>query len=288
MKSAAATPTLPSPLQGEGFNPSPCEGGGQGWGSVLDLRECLLGDCLACGVRPEKGTQDRSRVENDRRGLGITTRDGQQIGRLKVLGPHEAAGPGAVRLLLSHQELMLWRGRDRRQVPGLHANQAPPIGMAKQLSHAVTIAGVGVDLQVPGWKSNALRRARPAPLVEAVDRDGALWSADSRSRREAVGAMKIASEHPEGERFGAGQEMEEGFLLGGVALEGAHVAPGHAQDAVLVEADFADAAFAGADQATVAAGITAHRAVGEPFVELPFHRQSVELIGKCAHRSRAL
>ena len=78
----------------------------------------------------------------------------------------------------------------------------------------------------------------------------------------AVAAVEIAAQHAEGQRVGAGQHVEEGLFLDRVALQAGHVAPGHAQLAVLVEAHLADAAPPGADQAAVPAGQAAHRPSG--------------------------
>src|SRR5687767_15491571 len=66
--------------------------------------------------------------------------------------------------------------------------------------------------------------------------------------------MEIAAEHPERQRVGAGQDVEEGLFFDGVAGEGADVAVGDEEGAVVVEAYAADAVAAGLDEAAVAAG----------------------------------
>ena len=48
----------------------------------------------------------------------------------------------------------------------------------------------------------------------------------------AVPAVQIAAQHAEGERVGAGQGVEERFLLDRVALQRAHVAAGDLEQAV--------------------------------------------------------
>ena len=70
----------------------------------------------------------------------------------------------------------------------------------------------------------------------------------------AVAAVEIATEHAERQRVGAGQDVEERLLLDRVAGEGADVAVGDEERAVVVEPDAADAVAAGLDEAAVAAG----------------------------------
>ncbi len=76
--------------------------------------------------------------------------------------------------------------------------------------------------------------------------------------------MKVAPQHPECERVGAGERVEERLLLGGVALQRGHIAGGRVERAVPVEADFADAASPRFDQAAVAAGETPHHPAPHP------------------------
>jgi hypothetical protein len=84
--------------------------------------------------------------------------------------------------------------------------------------------------------------------------------------------MKIASQHPKGQRSCTGQDVIERFLFDGVTLQSRHVPKGHAQFSSLVEAHLADAAFARADQAAVSARKAAHRAIGFRRVQIAFHR----------------
>ena len=70
--------------------------------------------------------------------------------------------------------------------------------------------------------------------------------------------MEIAPHHPEGQRVGAGIDMEERLLLDRIALHAGDVAERDAQLAVLVEAHAANAVAPGADQAAVAAGDAAN------------------------------
>src|SRR5712691_611243 len=70
--------------------------------------------------------------------------------------------------------------------------------------------------------------------------------------------MEVAPQHPEGERVGAGEGVEEGLLLGGRRIIKNNIAGGGVQGPVPVEADLADAAAAGLDQTAVAAGEAPH------------------------------
>ena len=102
------------------------------------------------------------------------------------------------------------------------------------------------------------------------------WLADGlrvadRLRREpvlAVRAVKVAAEHTEGKSVGAGQRVEEGLLLDGIALEGPDVAPGHLQDAPFVVTDAADALAPLRDRAPVPAGVAAQAPILEALDEL--------------------
>ena len=71
--------------------------------------------------------------------------------------------------------------------------------------------------------------------------------------------MIVAAEHAERERIRAGQDMKEGLLFDGIALESGHVSPRHAEFAAHIRANFANAAFALADEATMAARDAADR-----------------------------
>ena len=88
--------------------------------------------------------------------------------------------------------------------------------------------------------------------------------------------MQIAAQHPEAERERARPYMKERFLLDGVALDAADVAPWHAQDAVAIEADLADADVAFRDRAFVAAGITPQ----------PPPVDGLDQLGRCLRRPR--
>jgi len=92
--------------------------------------------------------------------------------------------------------------------------------------------------------------------------------------------MIIASEHAEGQGGGAGKDVEERFLLGGVALEGRYIVGRDIEGPPFVEADLADASLPLVDKAAVAAGIAADIAIRELLVKLPFFCQDVNLFGQ--------
>ena len=92
--------------------------------------------------------------------------------------------------------------------------------------------------------------------------------------------MEVAPQHAEGERVGAGEDVEVGLLLHRIALQAGDVAARNPERAALVEADAADAAAAVTDQAAVATGHAADGAVGEALSEEPFHGAGVEVGGE--------
>src|SRR3970282_959830 len=99
----------------------------------------------------------------------------------------------------------------------------------------------------------------------------------------AVGAVKIAAKHAEGQRIGTRQHMEEGLLLDRVALQGADIAPRHAQGAAIVEAHLANAAASRSDQAAVAAGVALAGPVFPPPYQLPLDGVCVEDVAQRGH-----
>jgi len=74
--------------------------------------------------------------------------------------------------------------------------------------------------------------------------------------------VQVAAEHAEGQGAAPRQDVEEGLLLGGVALEGAHVAEGDPQPPLAVDPDLADPPQPRHHQAAVAAGQAANLATG--------------------------
>ena len=85
----------------------------------------------------------------------------------------------------------------------------------------------------------------------------------------AVGTMVIAAQHPEGERDGAGEGVEERLLFDRIHLQARHVASRDVEDAIPVVADSADAVEAVGDHAAVAAGIAADLPPVQLLVESP-------------------
>src|SRR3989304_3831732 len=83
------------------------------------------------------------------------------------------------------------------------------------------------------------------------------WAAvgdENRTPREAVRAVVVTSQHTERKRGRAGQNMVKWLFLSRIALQRGDITPGDAECAVSVEADLADTALAGEDDAPVAAG----------------------------------
>ena len=82
----------------------------------------------------------------------------------------------------------------------------------------------------------------------------------------AIATVKIATQHPERERVTAGEDMEERFLLNRITLERGTVIGRNKQCAAAIEPHATDPVMSFENQATMAAGVTAHLVVGQPFV----------------------
>jgi hypothetical protein len=95
--------------------------------------------------------------------------------------------------------------------------------------------------------------------------------------------VKIATQHPESQGFGAGQKMKEGLLLGGVALEGGDVPPRNIEFPVAVEADLADSSPTLSYQTSMAARVASNRLVQKLLIETSLDRHTVEDISKGSH-----
>ena len=81
--------------------------------------------------------------------------------------------------------------------------------------------------------------------------------------------------------------MVEGLLLDGVALHRLHVAPGHIELAVAVEADLADAGLAFGYGAAVAAGMAADAARVDPVPQFALADVAREALSDGGHRGRS-
>src|SRR5581483_6934020 len=99
----------------------------------------------------------------------------------------------------------------------------------------------------------------------------------------AVPAMQIAAEHPEAERFSAGQDVVERLLLDGVAARRIDVAVGRVQPAIAVVANLAHAGETRGNRAAMAAGEALDAAAVERAVQLCLARLLGELFGQRLH-----
>jgi len=95
--------------------------------------------------------------------------------------------------------------------------------------------------------------------------------------------VEIATQHPEGQGFGARQKVKEGLLLGGVTLEGRDVPPRNIEFPIAVEADLANSPLALPYQASMAAGLASNRLVRKFLIEIALDGQTVEHISKGPH-----
>jgi putative pyruvate formate lyase activating enzyme len=100
--------------------------------------------------------------------------------------------------------------------------------------------------------------------------------------------VKVAAQHPEGERVGPGQDVKERLLFHRIALQPGDIAAGHPQSAALVEAHPADSPPTLPNQAAVAARDTSHRAIGEGLDQGPFHGAGVEVVSESIRHPNAV
>src|SRR5438132_7791946 len=100
--------------------------------------------------------------------------------------------------------------------------------------------------QRPSWSAHArvVRGVGQKFVPQPLEADRATSGGDPNVPGKAIRAMKIASEHPEGQSIRPREGVEEGLLLSRVALECAHVPMRDHQRTALVVADLADAAQA--------------------------------------------
>src|SRR5439155_14889081 len=116
----------------------------------------------------------------------------------------------------------------------------------------------GGDERLVGGRADELRslpQREPNKVVWGdVGREHAGSVVAQRLAREpvlAIATMKVASQHAECQRVGAGQGMEERLLLCRIALQRRDIAGGDVERAVLVEADLADPSASRLDEAAV-------------------------------------
>src|SRR2546423_1953634 len=105
-------------------------------------------------------------------------------------------------------------------------------------------------------------------IEQFVEASRAAIRDDDSVAREAICAVQVAAEHAEGECVGAWEDVEEGLLLGRVALESGDVVCGNQKATALVEAHLADAALAFVNQTAVAARVAAQTAAREALGQL--------------------
>src|SRR5436309_2203898 len=100
----------------------------------------------------------------------------------------------------------------------------------------------------------------------------------------AIAAMEIASQHAKAERQPSRTRVEKRFLLYGIALNAAYVAPGDHEPAALVEAHLAYAESSIRNRAAMPACVTTHALPVELVVKLPFGGQGLKDFFQTRHR----
>jgi hypothetical protein len=70
--------------------------------------------------------------------------------------------------------------------------------------------------------------------------------------------VKITAKHAEAERKGSRANVEKGLLFNGIALNTSYVTKGNLEDTIVIEAHFANAGGAFADEAAVSACKATH------------------------------
>ena len=184
---------------------------------------------------------------------------------------------GADRLGRQHRvgrsvDAVIGRAADRRKVKGTQGDQLAAVAVSHDPAQTAQPARGRDYPAVIGKRELGVRPALPSRArgEQLAERRGTLVRDDDRVTGEAVAAVKIATEHAEGEGFRTREGVEERLLFHGVELERPHVAVGDAQGAGVVEADAADTVVARRDEAAVAAGEAAHAILGQLLVEDAF------------------
>src|SRR5262245_58637858 len=77
-----------------------------------------------------------------------------------------------------------------------------------------------------------------------------------------ISAVKIATEHAEGQGIRAGQDVEEGLFLNRIARDASHVAMRDQQRPIVIEADSTDPIATGLNEAAMPASKALDRPVG--------------------------
>src|SRR5437588_8878775 len=197
----------------------------------------------------------------------MVARDGEEVRTRQPSGLKEF---GPLVYIVGRIDAMVWRATQRGQVIRTDDGESPAVAVLKDAADSpqLTRSGHGAQVFVEcnfGVGPSLDMRGRIEKFVEA---SGSAIRDDDGVAREAVCAVQVAAEHAEGERVGAGEDVEEGLLLGRVALEGGDVVCGNQQATALVEAHLADAALAFVNQTAVAARVAAQTAAPEALGQL--------------------
>ena len=193
-------------------------------------------------------------------------------------GHEEVRRPRPARRPRGDQELVFGRGADLGPAAQGQDHERPAIVVAEHALDGARAAAMGDHVDARPHRHRVVARLEHglAAREEGIDRARAGGGRDLGPGDEAVAAVVVAPEHPEGEGAGAGQGVEERLLLHGIHVHRAHVAERHLQGAAFVEAHPADAVAPGRDQAAVAAGEAPHTAFGQLLVQLPLARAAGE------------
>ncbi len=179
---------------------------------------------------------------------------------------------------------MLWRAGNLRKEPRLNDQQRTVIRMLEHLNDRSRATTMGADAQTLIGNDHfpIARVINTVTLsIQVGDPHHSLIRGDPRIRKQTIGAVKIATEHAETERVGAGVGVEERLLLDRIALERADVAVRHVELATSIESDATDAGAPIANQAAVPAGIASDRVVGLRLAELALAHVLFQCLSQC-------
>ena len=150
---------------------------------------------------------------------------------------------------------------DAARAPVQDVTPAQLVQAAQRTGARLMVSSYNEPLITAEWAAAVFRESMPAGVHELLRRDGS----DLRQRGViaqglagdpvlAVRAVKIAPHHSESQRIGSRIDMEERLLLDRITLHARDIAERHAQLAVLIEADPANAVPPRTDETAVPAG----------------------------------
>ena len=161
--------------------------------------------------------KQRGHVERLRLLPGKVPRDGEVVSSREIPGPNGGRGP---RRIGGGVDAVVGCAPEGRKVEGPYRHQLAAVVVSHHTAQPAQRAGGGHDLAV--LRKHDLRAGSalslPTRLEQLGKRRWALIRDDDGLTGEAIPAVVIATEHPERQRSGSGQGVEERLLLDRIEL----------------------------------------------------------------------